>query len=182
MAVELSEGEKTTLLATARNTIENRLYGRKQQLPDVTPALEKPYGVFVTLHKSGNLCGCIGYLNPDKALITTVSEAALASAFRDNRFNPVRKGEEAVLKIEISVLSPLKRIDNLEEIEVGTHGIMIEKGYFSGLLLPQVATEHEWDRNTFLANTCRKAGLPGECWKEEDTVINIFDALVFSET
>jgi len=101
------------------------------------------------------------------------------AAFNDPRFTPVSKGELKDLDIEISALTPLRQIENVEEIEVGRHGLYIEKGFFSGLLLPQVATEYGWDRETFLEHTCLKAGLPRDAWKAEDTVISIFSADIF---
>jgi len=104
---------------------------------------------------------------------------AEAAAFRDPRFSPVKEKELPELDIEISVLTPLKRIKDVNEIQVGTHGIYIKKGWSSGLLLPQVATEYGWDRQTFLDHTCQKAGLPSTAWKEKDTEIYIFSADIF---
>lgn len=111
----------------------------------------------------------------------TVKEAAQSSAFHDPRFPHVNKQEAAEISIDISVLSPPRRIQNIDEIRVGTHGIIIRQGFRSGLLLPQVAEEYGWDRDTFLTHTCYKAGLPGDCWKAGETEIEIFSAEVFGE-
>jgi AmmeMemoRadiSam system protein A len=110
-----------------------------------------------------------------------VAEIAAASASKDPRFYPLKEEDLKNFTLEISVLSPLRKIDGFDEIEVGKHGIYLEKGYYRGVLLPQVATEHGWDRETFLRQTCIKAGLPTEAWKSEDTEIYIFSAEVFGE-
>jgi AmmeMemoRadiSam system protein A len=104
---------------------------------------------------------------------------AIQAAFRDPRFSPLQQNEWKDIDIEISVLTPLKKIDDASEIEIGVHGLYIEKGAHSGLLLPQVATEQHWDRTAFLENTCFKAGLPKDAWKSKDAVIYIFSADVF---
>ena len=104
---------------------------------------------------------------------------AEAAAFRDPRFGPVRESELSELEFEISVLTPLKKIKDVNEIQVGKHGIYLKRGWYSGLLLPQVATEYGWDRQTFLEHTCQKAGLPSNAWKEKDTEIYIFSADIF---
>jgi len=135
--------------------------------------------VFVTVYKNGELRGCIGHVIARKPLIEAVSEMAEAAAFQDPRFTPVRRDELGDLKIEISVLTPLQKIQSPEEIEVGKHGLIIKQGGSMGLLLPQVATEYGWDRTAFLENTCRKAGLPRNAWKEKDAEIFVFSADVF---
>ena len=106
---------------------------------------------------------------------------ALAAAFQDHRFQPLRPEELADLELEISVLTPMRRLDQVSEIEVGTHGLYIEQGYNRGLLLPQVATEYKWDRETFLQQTCRKAGLAPEAWKDPATRLFVFTADILSE-
>jgi len=105
----------------------------------------------------------------------------LSASLNDPRFPPLTEEELRDIDIEISVLSPLKEIQDVSEIEVGRHGIYITRGYQSGVLLPQVATEYGWDRETFLQHTCQKAGLPPDAWKQEGTKIEIFDAQVFGE-
>jgi AmmeMemoRadiSam system protein A len=133
----------------------------------------------VTLNKHGQLRGCIGRLAPDRPIGEVVSEMALAAAFQDPRFRPLSAGELKDIEIEISVLTPFKRIAGIDEIQVGKHGIMMKNAGSSGLLLPQVATDHGWDRNTFLEQTCQKAGLPKDAWKDKKTEIYIFSADVF---
>ena len=181
MSFTLTENEKHILLLTARKTITSRLTGQKAVDPELTPKLKEKCGAFVTLHKSGKLRGCIGYVEGIRPLFETVKEVSESSAFGDPRFPSVRLDELESIDIEISVLTPLKRIKSIDEIQVGVHGIMIKQGLYSGLLLPQVATEYGWDRETFLAHTCNKAGLPGECWREKNTEIEIFSAIIFGE-
>ena len=176
----LSEEEKKTLHHIAKTVIENKARGK--DLPEFkieSPVLKENRGAFVTLQKKGQLRGCIGYIEGHGPLHNTIKEMAEAAAFRDPRFSPVKEKELPELDIEISVLTPLKRIKDVNEIQVGTHGIYIKKGWSSGLLLPQVATEYGWDRQTFLDHTCQKAGLPSAAWKEKDTEIYIFSADIF---
>ena len=123
---------------------------------------------------------CAAGIGSTTPLFRTVSEMAVAAAVRDPRFRPLSKGELPEIEIEISALSPLRRIDDVGEVEVGRHGIYIIKGGRSGVLLPQVATENGWDRDTFLDQTCRKAGLAPGAWKE-GAAISIFSAEVFGE-
>ncbi len=181
MDFSLTDQEKLILLHTARETISARLMRRKPEYREPTPALKTPCGAFVTLHKRGALRGCIGHISAVDPLMETVKQMAFASAFEDPRFPALSLSELEQIDIEISVLSPLERIKNVEEIAVGKHGLYLKKGRASGLLLPQVATEQGWDRDTFLTHTCYKAGLPGDAWKSPDTEILIFSALVFGE-
>jgi len=176
----LSDQDKRTLHQIAKAVIENKARGKA--VPDFkidSPVLKENRGAFVTLNKKGQLRGCIGYLEGRGPLHKTVEEMAEAAAFRDPRFPSVKEKEIPDLEIEISVLTPLKRITDVLEIEVGKHGIYIKKGWSSGLLLPQVATEYGWDRQSFLEHTCNKAGLPSSAWKEKDTEIYIFSADIF---
>jgi len=177
----LTDNEKILLLKTAREAIRAKLAKTKPEYPDPTPLLREKCGAFVTLHKAGKLRGCIGHIEAFDPLFDTVIEVSLASAFSDPRFPSVEMNELASLEIEISALSPLRRIHDLNEIKTGIHGIMLKRGNYSGLLLPQVAIEYGWDRRTFLTHTCQKAGLPGDCWKSRDTEIEIFSAIVFIE-
>ncbi|RKZ20397.1 AMMECR1 domain-containing protein, partial [bacterium] len=131
--------------------------------------------------KHGELRGCIGLIKGIKPLYLAVQDMAIAAALRDPRFPPVSPSELDEIEIEISVLTPLKEVKDVEEIKVGRDGIYIERGYHSGLLLPQVATEYGWTREEFLDHTCMKAGLFPGCWKEEGTKIYRFSALIFSE-
>jgi len=176
----LNEADKKTLHHIAKTVIENKVKGKP--VPEFrieSSILKENRGAFVTLQKRGQLRGCIGYIEGHGPLHNTIKEMAEAAAFRDPRFSPVKEKELPELDIEISVLTPLQRIKDVNEIQVGTHGIYIKKGWSSGLLLPQVATEYGWDRQTFLDHTCQKAGLPSSAWKEKDTEIYIFSADIF---
>jgi MEMO1 family protein len=176
----LNEEDKKTLHHIAKTVIENKVKGKP--VPEFrieSSILKENRGAFVTLQKRGQLRGCIGYIEGHGPLHNTIKEMAEAAAFRDPRFSPVKEKELPELDIEISVLTPLQRIKDVNEIQVGTHGIYIKKGWYSGLLLPQVATEYGWNRQTFLEHTCQKAGLPSTAWKEKDTEIYIFSADIF---
>jgi AmmeMemoRadiSam system protein B/AmmeMemoRadiSam system protein A len=179
----LDQASKGELLAIARQAIEGVVKtGRAPEPVTANPVLETPRGAFVTIKIKGRLRGCIGNfgIRDAKPLFHTVSKMAAAAAVHDPRFRPLSAKELPAIEIEISALSPLRPIADVEEIEVGRHGIYITKGMRSGVLLPQVATENGWNRITFLEQTCRKAGLgPGE-WKE-GAVISIFSAEVFGE-
>ena len=177
----LSPEEKCILLRTAREAIRARLACEIPSFPAPTPRLQGRCGAFVTLYRQGALRGCIGYVQPFKPLVETVREVAQSAAFADPRFPAVCRDELARLRIEISVLSPLRRETDPACIRVGSHGLLLRQGYRSGLLLPQVAVEYGWDRETFLDQTCRKAGLPAGAWRQEATTIETFSAVVFGE-
>ncbi|RPJ07519.1 MAG: AmmeMemoRadiSam system protein A, partial [Spirochaetaceae bacterium] len=181
MDFNLTNEEKEILLKTARLCIEARLNKNKPAFPDPTPLLLEKCGAFVSLHIDCQLRGCIGFIIAVEPLVNTVREMAQAAAFSDPRFPPVNLQELPRIEIEISVLSPLQRVSDVSEIIVGKHGLMVERGGYSGLLLPQVATEYGWDRATFLAHTCNKAGLAGDAWQLSGTVIKMFSAVVFNE-
>lgn len=136
-------------------------------------------GAFTALHLHGKLRGCIGYVIPTHSLYRTVAETAQAAAFDDPRFQPVTAEEATHLKVEISVLSPLRPI-RPDEVEIGVHGLLISKAGRRGLLLPQVPVEWGWDRETFLTQTCHKAGLPLDAWRQ-DADLQAFTAEVFGE-
>jgi AmmeMemoRadiSam system protein A len=176
----LTDEEKTTLRQSALSTIENRLMGERPHRDDVlTQTLKEKRGAFVSLHSHGQLRGCIGRIQANQPLHQTVEEMALAAAFEDPRFSSLTLKELQDLELEISVLTPLRRIKDVQEIEIGKHGLYIKKGFYAGLLLPQVATEYNWDPVTFLEETCRKAGLPPNAWKEKDAEIYLFSADIF---
>ena len=176
----LSEQDKKTLHQIAKTVIENKARGKAVPEFKIESAiLKENRGAFVTIQKKGQLRGCIGFIKGYEPLHKTVEKMAAEAAFRDPRFPPVKEKELPELDIEISVLTPLRKISDVNEIEVGKHGIYIIKGGWSGLLLPQVATEYGWDRQTFLEHTCQKAGLPPHAWKEKDTEIYIFSADIF---
>jgi AmmeMemoRadiSam system protein A len=177
----LTDEEKGELLRIARTVIEKRARGEKSPtFSPTTDKLKEERGAFISIYKKGMLRGCIGLLEPSQPLLDTVVEMAQAAAFQDPRFRPVTEDELPYLDLEISVLTPMEETKDLEQIKIGVHGLLIKKGYHSGLLLPQVATERDWDRITFLRETCRKAGLPQNAWKDPDTKIYVFSADVFS--
>ena len=177
--LSLSDEEKGQLKHLARDAIECALFGRDRCKMEISEKLKEKAGAFVTLKLKGELRGCIGYTSAVMPLADVVEKMAIQSAFHDPRFCGLRKDEWSSIDIEISVISPMRKIDNVEEIEVGVHGLYIEKGGYSGLLLPQVAKEYGWDRKTFLEYTCYKAGLPRDAWKSGDTKIYVFSAEVF---
>jgi AmmeMemoRadiSam system protein A len=125
------------------------------------------------------LRGCIGLIEAVKPLAETVQEMARSAAFGDPRFPPLTAQEFKDIDIEISVLTPFRQVKNVDEIQVGVHGLYLRNGSYRGLLLPQVATEHKWDRDTFLQQTCYKAGLPSLAWKDPKTEIYVFSADIF---
>ncbi|MDQ3280623.1 MAG: AmmeMemoRadiSam system protein A [Acidobacteriota bacterium] len=179
----LSPQQRSQLLRIARQSIEAALDGRKPHV-DVSgdPDLQRPSGAFVSLHtKDGELRGCIGSIRAIAPLCEAVSSSAVNAAFRDPRFYPLRKDELSKLDIEISVMSPIVPVANVEEIEVGRDGLIVTRGSRAGLLLPQVAAEYGWDRDTFLRQTCVKAGLPPDSWRDGLCRIERFSAEVFSE-
>lgn len=181
-SMDISAADQEMLFRVARESIKAHLKGEKSVLPEVTsPLLTTPSGVFVTLHRHGKLRGCIGYLEACKPLLASVQEMAAAAAFGDPRFPQLREDELADLDLEISVLSPMHRIKNIDEIQVGRDGIYLERGGNRGLLLPQVATEYGWDRLTFLKQTCCKASLPENAWEDPATRISIFSAKILHE-
>lgn len=181
MNSRLSTEDRKTLLDIARETIvtyvtENSM--PEKQLPD--ERLHAQQGCFVTIKKDGRLRGCIGNFVSDKPLYKLTQEMAVSAAVRDPRFYPMKASDLDEFNLEISVLSPLSKIENIDEIEVGTHGLYIEKNFARGVLLPQVATEYGWDRETFLAQTSLKAGLEQDDWRD-GADIYIFDAQVFGD-
>jgi hypothetical protein len=171
---------KKILLKVARNSLMETFNQEAASVNTSLPELQEQNGAFVSLHKRGDLRGCIGVFQGEGPLYLTVASMAQAAAFEDPRFPPLSKGELNDIDIEISVLSPLIPVKNVEEIEVGKHGIYIIKKYRRGVLLPQVATEQGWDRKTFLQHTCLKAGLSPDCWKG-DVEIYTFTADIFGE-
>lgn len=154
IALNLSNDEKIQLKQLARDAIECVLFGKKQCKIELSKKLKEKAGAFVTLKSKGELRGCIGHISAVMPLSDVVEKMAIQSAFHDPRFCGLQKDEWKDIDIEISVISPMRKIENVKEIEVGVHGLYIEKGGYSGLLLPQVATEYNWDRETFLEYTC----------------------------
>ncbi len=181
-AEEITVEERRLLLQAARSAIEAHLSGTRCPRPEAQGALAEARGAFVTLRRrrDGELRGCVGLLRSERALVETVSTMAVAAASEDGRFEPVARAELPGLTIEISALGPLLPI-RPEEVEVGRHGLLISRGRRRGVLLPQVPIEHGWDRETFLAHTCWKAGLPEDAWRDPAAELLGFTATVFAE-
>jgi len=179
--MSLSREEKAALLRLARRSIEHHVCGNIEEprAPE-SASLREHCGAFVTLKQNGELRGCIGYPEPVKPLYLAVADAAVAAALHDPRFPPVTPQEVESLRIEISVLGPLTPVKSPDEIVLGKHGLVVRSGASSGLLLPQVAIEHNMDLESFLAHTCRKAGLPPNAWRKGAEIF-AFTAEVFSE-
>lgn len=182
MSEYLNETQKTCLLGLAREVITARLTTGKPAKPATEdPVLRAERGAFVTLKVDGKLRGCIGYPLPYKPLADAVAEMAVAAATQDTRFEPLGADELPRLEIEISVLTLPQPVSDVSEIVVGKHGIIVSKGRYTGLLLPQVPLEYGWDLATYLGHGCRKAGLPENEWKK-GAQIKVFEAQVFSES
>jgi len=176
----LSGQEKDILRDVVKETLESVVNGGPvPRFNNYKGKLGEKWGAFVTLTKQGQLRGCIGHIVGDRPLIETVAQMTKAAALEDPRFPPVRSQELPDIDFEISVLTPIREIKNIDEIVVGRDGIIISQGWNQGLLLPQVATEYGWDLVTFLEHTCIKAGLPRDAWKDKKTKIEVFSADVF---
>lgn len=176
----LTDEEKQFLLHTVHHRIDLVLHERKivfAPLPESVVLREK-LGAFVTLKLYGSLRGCIGRLVSNDPLYVTVADMAEASAFHDSRFPPLTVGEFAEIEAEISIMGPITLCPDPSLIVIGRHGLIMRRGQRQGLLLPQVAVEWEWDRETFLSQTCRKAGLAPDAWRDAETEIYWFEALV----
>ncbi len=180
--MDLTVEEKRQLLAYARNAIQSRF----DETPVITLRsssgnLSMCRGVFVTLRLGKELRGCVGYIESKAPLGETVQDVARKAAFDDPRFSPVEREELPGISIEISLMSPLRVLNDPESIEVGKHGLVIEAEGSRGLLLPQVATEHGWNREAFLNHTALKAGLPADRWRSQEALICSFTTETFSE-
>ena len=181
MAKMFIKDERRQLVMIAREAITSMINSGTVTFREVkSEKLNAMFGCFVTLKMNGKLRGCIGNFISDKPLHKLVQEMAIAAATRDPRFYPMKKSDLENFTIEISVLSPLEKISSIDEIQVGTHGIYMERNVHRGVLLPQVASEQKWDRDTFLQQTALKAGMGKDDWKE-NTEIFIFTAEVFRE-
>ncbi|HEY7284608.1 MAG TPA: AmmeMemoRadiSam system protein A [Vicinamibacterales bacterium] len=175
-----SDADRLALLSIARAAIVAHTGG---QVPSTTApegSLAERRGAFVTLHAHGELRGCIGHVEADEPVAVVVSRCAVLACSADSRFPPVTAGEVTALQIELSLLGPLVPVSSADEIEIGRDGLVVEERWSRGLLLPQVATEWNWDREAFLAQTCRKAGLPRDAWKRGARIWR-FEAEVFGE-
>ena len=178
-AAEFSREERRILLQIAHHAILSELSGQNWQEEPVPAKLREPRGVFTTLYLQRELRGCVGYAMPVAPLHRAVDETARAAAFEDSRFLPVTRAEAPLLEVSLSVLSLLFPIQP-EQVEVGRHGLVVSLGFNRGLLLPQVPTEYGWDRETFLDQTCRKAGLPSDAWSR-GAKLEAFTAEVFGD-
>jgi AmmeMemoRadiSam system protein A len=178
----LSKTEAAKLLKIARNAITQQIMNKSSDLePSKERSLNIHSGCFVTIKQNDNLRGCIGNFQSQQPLYQEVATMAVAAASQDPRFPPMNTEELDNFNLEITILSPLEKIEDTDKIEVGTHGIYIIKGFNRGVLLPQVATEYSWDRNTFLQQTCIKAGLPENSWQHQETEIYIFSGQIIHE-
>ncbi len=180
--IRLNMEQKAALLKTVHAVIGEKLYGRNStpypSLEDII--FSKQFGLFVTLTIDGNLRGCIGYVEGFKPIREAVKEMAIEAAFHDPRFHPLQKDEYKFVSVEISILYPIEKVKDFSEIQVGRDGLIMERGFHRGLLLPQVATEYGWNREEFMNHTCQKAGLENACWKNGADVYK-FEAEVFNE-
>jgi AmmeMemoRadiSam system protein A len=177
----LTTEEKENLLKIARKEIELKLFGKSSiEVTEDFPIFSQKRGAFVTLHKNGDLKGCIGHILAYDSLIDTIKEMAYAAAFKDPRFPSLSREEYPDIDIEISVLSPLNEVHSYKDVVAGKHGIIISKGIYKGVLLPQVATEHGFDSETFVSQGCLKAGLKRDEYKN-GVKIEVFSANVFGE-
>jgi uncharacterized protein len=174
----ITESDQQHLLALARRALEARV--RHSTPPEAEAALDVRSGAFVSIFHGGELRGCLGRLNSNLPLGRLVVQLAEAVADSDPRFDRVTPQELEGIGLEISVLTREREIESVDEIEVGRHGLIVERGTSRGLLLPQVPTEHGWDRDTFLDHTCLKAGLPADAWKRGARIF-VFEAEVFGE-
>jgi len=179
----LNKDQRKKLLEIARKSIETYLKtGKKLEVKEADAVLLKEMGAFVTLHEHGELRGCIGNLVGTQPLYLTVRDMAVEAAVGDPRFPHVESDELKNIEIEISVLSPMEKIDSVDKIQLGVHGVLVRRGFNSGVFLPQVATETGWSKEEFLSYLCaHKAGLSADAWKDKSTEIYIFSAEVFSE-
>ena len=176
-----SEADRQLLLRIARETIAAHVRSSERAIVGDESLDGRCGGVFVTLRKARKLRGCIGHIEADKALALVVARCAVAASAWDPRFPPVGEGELDEIEIELSLLGPLERIGGPDQIEIGRHGLVVERGTCRGLLLPQVAIEWCWNSETFLARTCHKAGLQHDAWRHGAALWR-FEAEVFGET
>jgi AmmeMemoRadiSam system protein A len=180
----ISRDEQTKLLGWVRATIEAAVH--EQPAPEIpetelTDGLRSPHGVFVTLKTHGELRGCIGKMDFERALWLNARDAAVASALEDPRFSPVEPRELGDIKIEISILNPPEDLPRPEMFDVLRHGIIVEKGWRHALLLPKVAQEQGWDATKTLESVCWKAGLPTDAWRDPAARLQVFTAFDFGE-
>ena len=174
----LTEGERQQLLDLAESALRSGVRGRPVVQPQAQGALAEPAGCFVTLRRRGELRGCIGVIETDAPLAQSIVEMAQAAALRDPRFAPVSAAELPEIDVEVSVLEVPREIHDPASVHVGEHGLIVSRGNHRGVLLPQVASDRGWDVATFLAETCRKAGLGADAWRDPGTRVEVFGATV----
>lgn len=176
--MKLSDAQKKSLITLAKDAILAVFEHREPCFPN-DAAFEQKRGLFVSLHLDGELRGCIGYIHPYKSIAQSVAEMAVAAAFEDHRFVQLKQDELDSLHIEISLLSPLVALKDIDQIQVGRDGLLLQHPHGSGLLLPQVATEYGWSRDEFLQHLCAKAGVHRQAFKDPDAKLFSFEAQVF---
>ncbi len=178
----LAPVERAALLGVARASLRHHLgLGPAPEIP-AGGELGAARGAFVTLRRDGELRGCIGRFEADGTLARTVARMAVAAASEDPRFPPVRAAEVDDLSIHVSVLGPRRPLADPSRLEVGRHGLVVQRGWQRGTLLPVVAVEQGWDAPTFLQRACLKAGLPPDAWKDPGTTLEVYEAEEFGET
>lgn len=179
----LNKQEQDEILKLARNTIEQ--YVTKSIIPrfnSADPVFNQTGGAFVTIHNNGQLRGCIGTIESNEPIYKTVEEMAIESATQDPRFEPVNEAELKDIDVEVSILSPKRRVSGIDEIELGKHGVIVKKGFAAGVFLPQVAGETGWSKKEFMEHLCEgKAGLSKDAYLDPKTEIYVFEAQVFGE-
>jgi AmmeMemoRadiSam system protein A len=178
----LSEDDRKNILELARQAVAEAVC-RNRRLEEIPKkeVFEQRCGVFVTVHAGGRLRGCIGVIEAKEPLGESIARCAASAALEDPRFSPMKPAELGGMQLEVSLLSPLERIQP-EQVQIGKHGLLVEQGYHRGLLLPQVATEHHLSNEQFLKETCHKAGLPGDAWRAPETLIYGFTCEIMAET
>ena len=180
MADRIPLGDRQRLLALARRALEARVCRQPPPAPEQGGVLDEPRGAFVTIRRHGELRGCLGHIAPDAPLAETIADLGASVSDSDPRFNPVAPAELDDIEVEISILTPEREVHAIADIEPGRHGVVVEQGSRRGLLLPQVAAEQAWDAETFVSQTCRKAGLPPDAWRHGARMF-VFEADVFGE-
>jgi AmmeMemoRadiSam system protein A len=173
--------ERGALLGLARAAIRHRMgLGPAPEIPE-RGALGEPRGAFVTLHRGGELRGCIGRFDPAGSLARTVADVAVSAAFEDPRFPPLEPGELEDLRVHVSALGPRRPFAGPESLRIGVDGLVVRQGWHRGTLLPVVAVEQGWDAATFLKHVCLKAGLRADAWRDPTTTVETFEAEAFGD-